>query len=123
MKDFIDSQIEKLSVSYTTENFLELSGVENSMIVLEVPLIDYSLTELARIIESNSARVINLMTLLADDGNTLIISIKLNIIDVSPVMMSLERFNYKILFYKMKEGAVTDTHKERLDELLYYLDM
>ncbi len=123
MKDFIRQQIEKQSVSFTAESFLGLSDTENSLIVIEVPLVDYTLTDIARIVESNNARVMNLYVLPVADGNTLIISIKLNLLDLSPVLMSFERFNYKVLYYQMKEGAVTDTHKERLDELLYYLEM
>ncbi|NLX81228.1 MAG: hypothetical protein GXZ03_06670 [Proteiniphilum sp.] len=123
MKDFIEQQIQSQSLSFNTDNFLGLSNTENSLIVIECSLIDYSLTDIARIVESNNAHVMNLFVLPIVDGNTLLISIKLNLIDVSPVLMSLERFNYKIVYYLMKEGVVTDTHKERLDELLYYLDM
>ena len=123
MKDFIKHQIEKQSVSFTLENFLGLSDTENSLILIEVPLVDYTITDIARIVESNNARVMNLFVLPIADGNTLIISIKLNLLDLSTVLMSFERFNYKVLYYQMKEGVVTDTHKERLDELLYYLEM
>ena len=123
MKDFIEQQIQSQSLSFNTDNFLGLSDREKSLIVSECSLIDYSLTDIARIVESNNAHVMNLFVLPIVDGNTLLISIKLNLIDVSPVLMSLERFNYKIVYYLMKEGVVTDTHKERLDELLYYLDM
>lgn len=123
MKDFISNQIDKQSVSFTAENFIDLSDTENSMLIIEVPLIDYTLTDIARIVESNNARVMNLFVLPIADGNTLLISIKLNLLDISPVLMSFERFNYKVIYYRMKEGMVTDTHKERLDELLYYLNM
>jgi hypothetical protein len=123
MKDFIRHQIEKQSVSFNVENFLGLSDTENSLVVIEISLIDYTLTDIARIIESNNARIMNVFILPVADGNTLIISIKLNLLDISPVLMSLERFNYKVLHYEMKEGVVTETHKERLDELLYYLEM
>lgn len=123
MKEFIEQQIQKQLLSFTTENFLGLSDTENSMVVIESPLIDYSLTDIARIVESNNAHVMNLFVLPIADGNTLMISVKLNLIDISPVLMSFERFNYNVIFYKMKEGTVTDTHKERLDELLHYLDM
>lgn len=123
MKDFIRHQIEKQSVSFNVENFLGLSDTENSLVVIEISLIDYTLTDIARIIESNNARIMNVFILPVADGNTLIISIKLNLLDISPVLMSLERFNYKVLHYEMKEGVVTETHKERLDELLYYLNM
>jgi len=123
MKDFIRHQIEKQSVSFNVENFLGLSDTENSLVVIEISLVDYTLTDIARIIESNNARIMNVFILPVADGNTLIISIKLNLLDISPVLMSLERFNYKVLHYEMKEGVVTETHKERLDELLYYLNM
>lgn len=123
MKDFISNQIDKQSVSFTAENFIDLSDTENSMLIIEVPLIDYTLTDIARIVESNNAHVMNLFVLPIADGNTLLISIKLNLFDISPVLMSFERFNYKVIYYRMKEGMVTDTHKERLDELLYYLNM
>lgn len=123
MKDFIKQEIEKQSTSFTVEQFLGLSDTESSLVVLEIPTVDYTLTDISRIVESNNARVMNLFVLPVADGSTLIISVKLNLIDISPVLMSLERFNYKVLHYQMKEGIVTDTHKERLDELLYYLEM
>lgn len=123
MKEFIEEQIQKQSLSFTTENFLGLSDTENSLVLIEVPLIDYTLTDIARIVESNNAHVMNLFVLPVADGNTLLISVKLNLLDLSPVLMSFERFNYKVVYYEMKEGVVTDTHKSRLDELLYYLDM
>ena len=65
----------------------------------------------------------NLFVLPIADGNTLLISVKLSLLDLSSVLMSFERFDYKVVFYKMKEGVITDTHKARLDELLYYLNM
>ncbi len=123
MKEFIEKQIQKQSVSFTTDSFLSLSDTENSLVVIERPLVDYSLTDIARIVESNNARVMNLFVLPIADGNTLMISIKLNLIDITPVLMSFERFDYKTVYYEMKEGIVTDTHKERLDELLHYLNM
>lgn len=123
MKDFIEQQIEKQSLSFTADNFIGLSDTENSLILLEIALNDYTLTDIARIVESNNAHVMNLFVLPIADGNTLLISVKLNLIDLSSVLMSFERFDYKVVYYKMKEGAITDTHKARLDELLYYLNM
>lgn len=123
MKDFIRRQIEKKSVSFTADHFLGLSDSENSLIVLEIPLSDYSLTDIAHLVESNDARVMNLFVLPLGDSSRLMISIKLSLLDLSPVLMSFERFNYSVLYYRMKEGAVTDIHRERLDELLYYLEM
>lgn len=123
MKEFIEQQIEKQSLSFTREDFLGLSDTENSLVLLDIALSDYTLTDIARIVESNNAHVMNLFVLPVADGNNLLISVKLNLLDPSPVLMSFERFNYKVVCYRMKEGVVTDTHKARLDELLYYLEM
>lgn len=123
MEDFIKKELEKLSTTLTANQFLELSETENSLIILEIPVNDYTLTDIARIVESNNAKVMNLFVLPVANGTTLLISIKLNILDLTMVMMSFERFNYKILYYYMREGVVTDIHKERLDELLFYLQM
>ena len=123
MKEFIEEQTQKQSLSFNSDNFLGLSDTENSLIIMEVPFIDYTATDIARIVESNNAHIMNLFVLPIADGNTLLISVKLNLIDPSPVLMSFERFNYKVLHYDMKDGIITDTHKARLDELLYYLDM
>lgn len=123
MKQFIEEQTQKHSLSFNSDSFLGLSDTENSLIIIEVPLIDYTVTDIARIVESNNAHIMNLFVLPIADGNTLLVSVKTNLIDPSPVLMSFERFNYKVVHYEMKEGAITDTHKARLDELLYYLDM
>ena len=103
MKEFIEKQIQKQSVSFTADSFLSLSDTENSLVVIERPLVDYSLTDIARIVESNNARVMNLFVLPIADGNTLMISIKLNLIDITPVLMSFERFDYKTVYYEMKD--------------------
>lgn len=122
-KEFIKNQIEKFSSQLSPEQFTELAEMENSLIILEIPLKDYTLTEIARIVESNNAHVMNLSIMPVSGGSVLLVSIKLNIIDISSVLRSFERFNYNVVYYFMKEGEVNDTHKERLEELMYYLNM
>lgn len=122
-KEFIKTQIDKYSSPLSPEQFTELSEMENSLVILEIPLKDYTLTEIARIIESNNAHVMNLSVLPVSGGSVLLVSIKLNITDISSVLRSFERFNYNVVYYFMKEGEVNDRHKERLEELMYYLNM
>lgn len=122
-KEFINNQVEKLLKPLALEQFTELSENENSLIILEIPSKDYFLTEIARIVESNSAHVIALSVFPISGNAELLVSLKLDISDLTSVLRSFERFNYKVVYYYMKEGEVTDIQKERLDELLYYLDM
>ncbi len=123
MEDFIKNQIKNRSLAFDEKLFLNLSPTENSMVIIELPFADYSLTDIARLVENNNARVMSLFVLPIADGNTLLLSIKLDVSDVTPVLMSFERFSYKIVYYKMREGEMTDLHKARLDELLYYIEM
>jgi hypothetical protein len=122
-KEFIKNQVEKLLKPLTSEQYIELSEAENSLIILEIPLKDYMLTEIARIVESNNAHVIALSALPILGGSEFLVSLKLDIVDLTSVLRSFERFSYKVVYYYMKEGMITDLQKERLDELLYYLDM
>ena len=96
---------------------------ENSLIILEVSAKDYTLTEIARLIESNNAHVLSLAVMPLTDGSSLLISIKLDVSDLTPVLRSFERFDYKVIYYYMKEGEINDKQRDRLNELLYYLDM
>lgn len=122
-KEFIKNQVEKFIKPFTPEQFTELSETENSLIILEIPLKDYTLTEIARIVESNNAHIIALSVLPISGGSELLVSLKLDISDLTSVLRSFERFNYNVVYYYMKEGEITDQQKERLDELMYYLDM
>ena len=122
-KEFINNQVEKLLKPLALEQFTELSEIENSLIILEIPSKDYFLTEIARIVESNNAHVIALSVFPISENAELLVSLKLDISDLTSVLRSFERFNYKVVYYYMKADEVTDIQQERLDELLYYLDM
>jgi len=54
---------------------------------------------------------------------SLLVSLKLDIIDISAVLRSFERYSYNIIYYFMREGDISDTYEDRLKELLHYLDM
>ena len=122
-KEFIKNQVEKFIKPFTPEQFTELSETENSLIILEIPLKDYTLTEIARIVESNNAHIIALSVLPISGGSELLVSLKLDVSELTSVLRSFVRFNYNVVYYYMKEGEITDQQKERLDELMYYLDM
>lgn len=123
VQEFIKNQVENFTSPLTPEQFVQLTEMENSLIILEIPFKDYTLTEIARIVENNNAYILALSALPIGDGSTLLISLKLNISDITAVLRGFERFNYNVVYFYMKEGEISDEHKERLDELLYYLNM
>lgn len=122
-KEFIKKQVKSFASSITPEQFLELTENEHSLIILDVSVKDYTLTEIARLVEDNNARITRLEVLPAKDGLSLLVSLKMDVSDLSAILRSFERFNYNVVYYFMKEGEMNDTHDDRLKELLHYLDM
>lgn len=93
------------------------------IIELVVKQIDYSLTEITRLIEADGVKVLGcFLRSEAMDPTKVRITLKLDRKDVTRTVATLERFNYHVQALFQEE--LIDSHeKERLDALLKYLDM
>ncbi len=96
---------------------------EGSIIMLEVLPLDYSLSDIARLVESNHSHIISMLSHTDKVTGRLLISIKIDLEDASPVIRSFERFYYTVLYYFMKKGMVDDLLEQRMSELMYYINM
>lgn len=94
-----------------------------SVVVIELAQGDYMLSDIARIVESNHAHVLNLLSSPDKDTGRLVITIKTDLEDATPVIRSFERFNYTVLYHFMEKGMVDDVLQRRMDELLFYMNM
>ena len=121
--EFIKKQIKSLILGADPKGCFELGINENSLIILEVAVKDYTLSEIARLVEDNNARIVRLETLPLEDGMSLLVSLKIDVVDISPVLRSFERYSYDIVYYFMREGDMNEVYKDRLNELMHYLDI
>lgn len=103
----------------------ELSNISNegAWIVIETDPQDYCLSHLAHLVEQNNARIIDLFSYLDEETAKTFIGFKIDLEDAANVIRSLERFNYSVKYYIQKQGLTDETMKNRLDELIYYLEM
>jgi len=94
---------------------------DGSVLVLAVAAIDYSLSEISRLVESNQGKIIGVVVE-ADPftHQRLIVHLKINQTDLSRIVATLERFEYQILEVHHKSNA-TSLDQERLDQLMKYL--
>ncbi|GHV71401.1 hypothetical protein FACS189420_6390 [Bacteroidia bacterium] len=99
------------------------TGSEGALIALEMNPRDYVLSQIIRLIESNNANVVNLFTYFVSETGKQLLLFKIDLEDASPVLRSLERFNYKVKYYLQKQMLTDEILKNRLDELLFYLEM
>ncbi|MDR2388440.1 MAG: CBS domain-containing protein [Tannerellaceae bacterium] len=98
----------------------EASG---SVIVLELFPHDYALSDIARIIETNNAHVLNLLSNTDRDTGRLILTIKTDVEDATPIIRSFERFHYRVLYHFAERYLPNGALQHRVDELMYYLNM
>jgi CBS domain-containing protein len=97
--------------------------VPGGVIVLSVDVVQYSLSEISRLIESENTRIVSSF-IEADSENPaqIKVTLKLNKPDLTRVVATLERFSYTI--QSVYHDALPDSEdSERLDALFRYLQL
>ncbi|MBK6979035.1 MAG: CBS domain-containing protein [Cytophagaceae bacterium] len=82
---------------------------------------DYQLSDISRIIEQESGKIMS-MFLSHDMFNNLLITLKIDVSQISPIVSSLERHGYEVSSYYASE-PVTNLEKDRYDLLMKYLSI
>ena len=103
----------------------EILQVKNpgGIIHLQIRIIDYSLAQIAQIVEGNGAKILSLLSLPNSSNTKLMeILIKINQQELSGIIQTFQRYEYKIIasFHKNihKEGL-----NDRLESLFRYLNI
>ncbi|MEM8898364.1 MAG: CBS domain-containing protein, partial [Bacteroidota bacterium] len=81
-------------------NFLEkLFSIQEpgGVMVVEIPKNGYVLSEIGRIVESTDAKILSLYLSSKPDDTGFIATLKLNVEDLSRVVASFERFDYRVI--------------------------
>lgn len=92
------------------------------MLVLEMNKSDYSLSEIARIVESSDALILNCFISSHADVSQIEVTIKLNKSDLKEVIASFERFDYTVKAAYHEAGNADDI-QHRYESLMHYLNM
>lgn len=92
-----------------------------SIIIVEIPQKQFSVSEVAKIAESNNARIIGLFVT-GYKEDKIQITLKLIADSLASVSETFERFNYTVL-HKFFEDEKEDLMKDRFDMLMKYLDV
>lgn len=104
--------------------FGEFSSVcePGGIIVLEIAERDYSLQEIAGIVESNDARILSVQTSAQSDSTRLEVTLKINKMDLRPVLQTFSRYNYIVSAF-FQEQEYEDSIRERYESLMNYLNL
>ncbi|MFN9113647.1 MAG: CBS domain-containing protein [Bacteroidota bacterium] len=112
--------------SISMENMAEvvaryLSASEpGGIIILQMPPHQFSISELGRIVESNNAKIIHLTTWTDSTVRELLVSMKVNKIDIQDILASFERYQFTVYQY-FGENLSEETLKSNFENLMNYL--
>ncbi len=99
------------------------AAVQNigGVIVLEMNQNDYSMSEIASIIESNNARILSSYITSVPDSTKMELTIKVSITELDTIIADLRRFEYKVMA-SYNDGNSKDDMMERYESLMRYLN-
>lgn len=114
-----------VSVFDLMERFAGLVNMEEpgGIIVLEMNPRDYSLAQIARIVEENDAKILSLYLSKAGQFSTIRVTLKLNITDLSSVIQSFMRFNYTVYGVFEDDSRIKDLYSDRYDQFMKYMNI
>ena len=96
----------------------EIGGI----IVMEMERIQFSISEISRIVESNDATILHLNTTIQPDTGLLTVSVHLNKKEIAAIVASFERYDYDIIYYFGDEKFENEIHNN-YRHLMSYLDI
>jgi predicted transcriptional regulator len=92
------------------------------IIILEVNQNDYSMSEIARIVEANDAKILSAGVRTLPDSTKMEVTLKLNKMNLEPVMQTFIRYDYDISFYFGDNEKNETMLRERYEMLMRYLE-
>lgn len=93
------------------------------VITLEINALDYSVSQIANIIESNDAKILNLFVNRIHNTNNLLVTIKLNVEELSPVIQTFLRYDYNVSGVYMDNSMLKDLYEDRFDQFMKYMNI
>lgn len=124
----LDEKQHYKGVVTTTDLIRYLAGIssmdqEGAILVLEILERDYSLSQIAQIVESNNLKVLSMYITSPPDSTRLEVTLKLNSNDIASVIRTFERYSYEVKTWVTSDDAMDRFYSERFDLLMKYLNI
>jgi CBS domain-containing protein len=123
----INDQSELLGVISITELLYRLSNFlgnnePGGMIVLEISKRNFSFGEISRLVETNDALITQCNTFTEPETGLVIITLKINKIEISAIVATFQRYEYIVRYY-FGEEQYDNELKDNYNHLLAYLNV
>ncbi len=105
-----------MSLIANTGSIKEIGGI----LVLEVNTLDYSMAQIAQIVESNNARILSSYIMSSPDSTKLEVTLKINQVELGSIIRTFERYDYVIKASFQRSEADEDI-QTRYESLMKFL--
>jgi acetoin utilization protein AcuB len=124
----LDEKSHYKGVINTTDLVRNLAGISSmdqpgGIIVLELIERDYSLSQIAQIVEGNNIKVLSMYVTSPPDSTKLEVTIKVNTNDLVSVIRTFERYNYDVKTWVTSDDSMDRFYSERFDLLMKYMNI
>jgi acetoin utilization protein AcuB len=92
------------------------------IVVLEMNRVDYSLAQIAQIVESNQAKILSSAILSNEDSTKIELTLKISETDLSRILRSFERYDFSVKA-SFQRTTDEDDMQFRFDALMNYLNI
>jgi len=100
------------------------SNEPGGIIVIESTEVNYSLSQIAQIIEGNDARILSLyIHKPSPSSKELDITIKVNVVDLSGIIQTFARYDYLIKATYMDQSQIKTLFDDRYDQFMRYINV
>ena len=97
----------------------ELGGV----LVLEMNVNDYSITQISQIIEGNDVKILSFFIDRKPGTNNMDVILKLNKEELSGVVQALMRYNYNVKAVYQDQSMLGDLYQDRYDQFMKFMNI
>lgn len=120
-----DNYMGVITLDDLTREFANLSAMQHpgGIVILEMNEIDYSLTEISNIVESNNAKILSLYVSNNPESQNMSVTLKINSTDITAIIETFDRYNYNITASYMNTKNLDDFYQDRFDEFINYLNV
>lgn len=124
----LDNNNHYKGVITTNDLIRHIAGISSmdqagGIIVIDLVERDYSLTQIAQIVESNNVKILSMYITSPPESTRLEVTLKLNTDDLGAVLRTFERYNYNVKTWVTTNDSMESLYSERFDLLMKYLNM
>ena len=124
----LDNKNHYKGVITTSDLIRHIAGLSSmdqpgGIIVLELIERDYSLSQIAQIVEGNNVKVLSMYITSPPESTKLEVTLKVNTSDLASVIRTFERYNYEVKTWVTSNDSMDQFYSERFDLLMKYLNI